>query len=183
MIGTNPSTTRAAFGLPILRVNPKADAIIVAQSQRPLFFDVHWFKKALICSGEGCPVCADNLPRTKGFFIAAVKLPSAWQPVIVESPVSSLTRIHDRLKLENIDQLTGQTLRVHRTASNRPLQFEVEETQGPLLKDLMSDHRLISAIAVLHGLPLPQRTEALEVYAKRAQPVAANLLIAESSKA
>ncbi len=59
--------------LTILRVGCGSEVSVQIQSDGVLWTDVHWAgKRSLLCVGEGCPLCLDQVPRTIGFLCVLV---------------------------------------------------------------------------------------------------------------
>lgn len=183
MFSKNGSTVRSAFALPLLRVPPQGIVKLVVQSESIVFFNVHWLSKSWVCPGDGCLCCGESVPRLRGFLIGTVEVHGSKKAVLVEATPASLERLRDQLRLENRVLVPGVEVICRRNAPNRPILFDYQGEGRQTARELTSDHRLLAACAVLFALPLPDRSDDLDSYARKAAPVARTLLAGALARA
>lgn len=171
MISTSLGALRSAYSLPLLRVAPRGSASLVWQSKTTFFFDVHWLGRAFLCCGDGCQICTANAPRTRGYWVGVVDANQTRQPVLVESSPRELDRLIQMMALESDPLQAGHKVLATRKAANRPVRFTFDGPGGVVVPELTTDHRVLAAVAVLFGLPLPRRDESVIDFSQRIIPV------------
>lgn len=176
MISSQASDLRARFALPVLRLAPRSRLEIVLASRRPFFFGTHWLSRSYICPQVDCPACAQNVARNRGFFLGECIFDGVIKSVLIELSPMAVGRMEDQLRLEGVDGLTSTKWSAFRNASNQPTHMHYEGKGSLVDASITTDHRLLAAIAVLFGLPLPHRSDSVEDYGVAAMPVARQVL-------
>ena len=158
------SHLRSCYGLPVLRVHPGMQARLVFQSLEAVVFDLHWLGQNLVCPGEGCPACESYVARPKAFLIATVLVGEEWRPTLVECTPQALYRLEEQMVFDEMFVQPGTQALASRSAKRQPIKFQFEGWSGETDRTLSSSHRLLSALAVLFGLPLPRRDHSVAEY-------------------
>lgn len=170
MFRSTADDVRSRWALPVFKLPPGASGSLVIQSGTIIYLDVHWLGRAVVCTGEGCLGCESVTARTKGYFVAICETPQKKWPVLVEATPQSIVRLEEQLLFNGVKHPRGQRVICTRRAKNRPLVFEPMDEVGFVDNVLTSGHRLVSAVALLFGLPLPHREESFEDYSDRIVP-------------
>jgi len=171
MLSSEPTSSRAAMGLPVFKLQAGHTARLSIQSVGPLFMATHWVGRQIPCAGPECPGCDLSPSRARGFAIALVEQGQAWRPVLVEASSAEWSRLEGFRVMEGVSFAPGMLVEASRRRSNSPLRMEPISNGGQVDEQFTSPWRLTSALAVLFQLTPPKPGATVGQFCAAARPV------------
>lgn len=183
MLSDSISDYPASLSLAVLRLHSGREVVASLQSDRLAVLETHWLGRQLACAGEGCPACVSSRARAKGYAVVQVDVGGRWAPVLVEASVASWSRVDFLNSSEGLSFAPGLELSLTKRKRNSPVRIEPIGMGGPVREDLVPRYRLLSAIAVLFGLPSPRGDEPDQEWVQRCRPAVLRSLEAAMRRA
>lgn len=153
------SGASGTFALPLLRLRTNVSVELTIQSTEPVWIATHYLKRQLPCAGPDCPLCVEMAPRTKGFFIATLADGSHQRAMLVEVSPNAMSGLQGLQLMSESNFAPGQKIVAFKRRANSPLRLEPKEEEGTIVEDLRSEFRLLCAVGVIFGIPLPSPGE------------------------
>lgn len=162
----NGSVPAAQFALPLLRVQPGRQALVIMSGCPVVGVALHWIGgRTYMCVGEGanCEGCHLYPTRVLGYVTAYHEHEGSVRRVIIEASLNGLNELCEAFPM----YARGQRVKVCRSAVKRPLTFSPmgETVTVPGSGDDVV--RITRALAVLYRLPQPMPGEDLKKFVER----------------
>lgn len=145
--------------LTILRVGCGSEVSVQIQSDGVLWTDVHWAgKRSLLCVGEGCPLCLDQVPRTIGFLCVLVAGVASERmvPALLEVGQATIQRLLMlRTGIGSGSGIAGLVCSCFRKRKREAVRLEPVAERPVDCFGLSSRWRIIRAVGALYRLPTP----------------------------
>lgn len=164
------------MGLPVLKIRAGGAAEAVVEHAPPLFVGTHWFGRQVLCVGEDCQGCLVKPGRVRGFSLVSADVGGRPRLFVLENSTNEWARLEGLLRGCGELLAAGVKLHLGRRRPQSPLRMEPDGLVSCSFAGEASAHRLLSAVAVLHGLPLPAAEATLGEYVARARPAAEEIL-------
>lgn len=177
MVVHDPSTDARSHAMGIIRVGSGEVLTVRLSSEEPVYFGTHWSgKRQLICPGEICPLCGGDGARNSGFIACQLLRAGAWtQPLLLGVSFQAMIGFSERCRFLSLREAPGLELEARRARKNSPLRMEPTRVSMEQLQTT-DRHALITAVAYLHSLPIPGRSEKISAWEARIAQHAARLL-------
>jgi hypothetical protein len=178
----DPSKVGTRWALPILKVQPGQRFRLLLGGSRWWFFGSHWLERQFLCVGGGCEGCVFGVPRVMGYRAALLEGGQKRRAVLLEAPLTSISRMESLAGMEALCCDAGATLEATRRHRRAGLCLEAVAPEPEPDAMRLTDQHTVGAVSVLFSLPPIEESEEPPAWAARVQNVDLARLVAAIAK-